>query len=30
MADSFDSRSELTVGGRTVAFHRLDARPSGC
>ncbi len=25
MADSFDSRSELTVGGRTVAFHRLDA-----
>ena len=25
MADSFDSRSELTVGGRTVAFHRLDS-----
>ncbi len=25
MADSFDSRSELTAGGRTVAFHRLDA-----
>ena len=25
MLDSFNSRDTLTVGGRTVAFHRLDS-----